>query len=174
MELSIISKISMFFSSYTLLFIALAVKNYQNKALWLLLSISILGLVATFFILHTRINPDEASIVQIKTKNELVTGYLVTYILPFLSFNLNSLTELLSLLIILITICVLYIKADLIYINPTLMLMGYNIYDIEMDNGRKRTLLSKKKIQDLKLLSEITFYELHDRMIIIERVVNDE
>ena len=169
MELGIFTKIAMFISSYSFLFLALAMKFSNNFTFWVLLAISCLGVFITLVIVNTKINADEANVVHVVAKNDQVAGYLVTYILPFSGFSFITLSDQLSLLVLFLTIGILYIKADLIYINPTLMLLGYNIYDVTLENGTNRVLLTKRKINELKLISNIKFYELHDRQIIIER-----
>lgn len=159
----------MFLSSYAFLFLALAIKNYQQKTVFILLVLaSFIGVLATFFMTSTRINPDEAKVTNIHTKNEQVAGYLVTYVLPFLGFDFENKSDQLALLVIFIIICILYIRADLIYINPTLLLLGYNIFDVTLDEKYHRTLISSRNLHDIKF-ENIEFYELHDRLIIIEK-----
>ncbi|MDI6619223.1 MAG: hypothetical protein QME45_11225 [Clostridiales bacterium] len=171
MRLGIISKISMFLSSYALLFLALAAKYYKNKPMMYMLAASIIGCIATGFIIKTKINHVSGEILSIQSKNEQITSYLVTYLLPFMGFNLNNAEDDIALLIIFIIIGVLYIKADLIYINPVLMILGYNIYDVVFKNGRRRILISKRKLNDLRVIGKIEYYELLDRTIIIEKMV---
>ena len=169
MKIGIISKVSMFFSSYTLLFLSLGIKYNDNKGMWYMLLFSIVGCIATYFILKTKINPSENKIIKIQAKNDQVAGYLVTYLIPFLGFNFNDITDAISFLIIFFIICVMYIKADLIYMNPTLMLTGYNIYEVIFTDEKKRILISKRELNDLRIVQKICYYELQDRYIIIER-----
>lgn len=168
MQFGIFSKALMFLSSYVLLFLALVIKSQYNKVLLCAFILSLFASIVTIFLMKTKINPDESALSSINTKNELVTSYLATYILPFLGFNLTNTNDQISLLIIFVVIGVLYIRADLLYINPTLMLFGYNIYDVTLDNGAKRILISKRDINSFKNLNYIKYYELHDRLIIIE------
>lgn len=170
MKLGKFSKLLMFFSSYTLLFLALAIKNYTLSVIWLMLLISIVGVVATSLILKTKINPDSHRVEAVQVKNEQVLGYLATYILPFLSFNLEKANDQIALLIIFISIGILYIKADLLYINPILMLLGYNIYEVTFEDGKTRILITKKTQYDIKG-KIINFYELEDRVLIIEKII---
>lgn len=63
--------------------------------------------------------------------------FLTTYIIPLICFNLDNNRYLLTLLILLSVICVIYIKTDKFYANPTLAVLGYRIYkvDIKFING---------------------------------------
>jgi hypothetical protein len=158
----------MFFSSYTLLFLGMAIKYEASKMWLLLLGVSIIGFISTLFIIKRKINLDETNIVEITSKNDQVLGYLATYLIPMLDFNLENLRDIFSLAIIFFVIAILYIKADLIYINPMLMLFGYNIYEVKISNNSSRILISKKSLQELKG-KKIAFYEIQDRFIIKEK-----
>mgnify|MGYP000889349466 CR=1 FL=1 len=169
MKLSIISKLMLFLSSYSLLFIALAFKYKFTNFTWVFFIIAIIGGIATFKITKTKINPDSRKVIEIVSKNEQVLSYLVSYLLPFIGFDLNDRNEFISLIIILLTIGILYIKADLIYINPVLMLFGFNIYEVHFSNESKRILISTKSANEIMLMETISFYELQDRSIVIEK-----
>lgn len=169
MKLRITSKIMLFFSSYSLLFVALAFKYKFDNFTWIFIVLAVLGGIALIRITKTRINPDNREVVNIVPKNDQVLGYLVSYLLPFIGFNLTAGNEFIALIIIFLTIGVLYIKADIIYINPLLLLFGFNIYEAQFTNESKRILISKKNVNEIRLLKNISFYELEDRNIIIEK-----
>jgi hypothetical protein len=62
--------------------------------------------------------------------------YIFVYILPFISFG--GLKELVSFALIVFIVGNIYVKTDLIAINPVLSLFGYSIYKIYfMDEGKK-------------------------------------
>lgn len=169
MELGLLSKISMFLSSYFLLFLAVAVKYDFNNITLALLITSFCGVLYTLFIIKTtRVNRDSRKVIQVNAENEKVLSYLVTYLLPFLGFNLTNLSDSIALVILFMAVGLLYIKADLIFINPVLMLFGYNIYSVTFENNQKRILLSKRNIQEIRNTQKTTFYELKDRFLIVE------
>jgi hypothetical protein len=173
MNVGLINKLSMFLSSYLLMFLALALKTKWNSLFLGLFFISIIGTIGTYFILKTEINPEEIKIQTIEQRNDQVINYLVTYLLPFLGLNLETVYDQFAIGILMLTICVLYIKADLIYINPTLMLFGYNIYSVTLDNSAMRILITKRTLNDLRLSRKIKIFELQDRSIIIENQRGD-
>jgi len=71
--------------------------------------------------------------------------YLITYIIPFTQIDLN-LYSCLSLIILFIFVWWLYINSNLIYVNPTLKFIGYNIYKVKDGiSGREYILLTKKE-----------------------------
>jgi hypothetical protein len=78
-------------------------------------------------------------------RKEYIT-YLGTYILPFVA--LESKTEMFDLIAIcfmFLTIGYIFSKTDLIYTNPTLAFFGYDIYEIEDENGNTYDCISKDK-----------------------------
>jgi hypothetical protein len=174
MKLSITSKMMLFLSSYSLLFVALTFKYKLGNFTWIFIVLAVLGGIATIKITKTKINPDNREVINIVSKNDQVLSYLVSYLLPFIGFDLTQSNEFVALIIIFLTIGVLYIKADLIYINPLLLLFGFNIYEAQFINGSKRILISRKNVNEIKLLKNIKFYELEDRSIIIENDSEEE
>lgn len=174
MKLSITSKMMLFLSSYSLLFVALTFKYKLGSFTWIFIVLAVLGGIATIKITKTKINPDNREVINIVSKNDQVLSYLVSYLLPFIGFDLTQSNEFVALIIIFLTIGVLYIKADLIYINPLLLLFGFNIYEAQFINGSKRILISRKNVNEIKLLKNIKFYELEDRSIIIENDSEEE
>lgn len=59
--------------------------------------------------------------------------FLTTYIIPLVCFNFIEVRYQIVLLILVIVICIIYIKTDLFYANPTLALLGFKIFKIDGD-----------------------------------------
>ncbi|MGY6648283.1 anti-phage protein KwaA [Wenyingzhuangia sp. IMCC45574] len=77
--------------------------------------------------------------------------FLVTYIVPLLSFDLDFDLEkdrngLMFVLIILI-IGVIYVKTNIFYNNPTLALLGYHIYKVNTSKSKHIILISKDSLK---------------------------
>lgn len=70
--------------------------------------------------------------------------YVVTYVIPFLTDDFLEPSRLAALAILMTTIGVLYIRANLFHVNPTLNLFGYKLYKILDDENNHYLLLSKK------------------------------
>ena len=80
-------------------------------------------------------------------------GFLATYIIPLLCFDLDfHLDEgrnALMLLLVLLVIGAVYIKANLYYTNPSLALMNFRVYRITYKNQgeiKKAIILSREKL----------------------------
>ncbi|MDE5483479.1 hypothetical protein KRE28_16860 [Elizabethkingia meningoseptica] len=74
--------------------------------------------------------------------------FLVTYVIPFLSFNLNEDRNGLVFFLVLLIIGIIYVKTNMFYTNPTLALLGYHIYKISTNTHQNIIIISKDVIQE--------------------------
>lgn len=98
--------------------------------------------------------------------------FLATYVIPLISFEFSSTRQLAVFVLLLLVMCVIYIKTDLFYANPSLALLGFQIYRA---NGNFKTgvreniiLICKCKIVENQKLSYI---KLDDRIYYVKGVV---
>jgi hypothetical protein len=98
--------------------------------------------------------------------------FLATYVIPLISFNFSSDRQLIVFVMLLIVMCVIYIKTDLFYANPSLALLGFQIYRangaFKIGNRENIILISKCKIVENQKLSYI---KLDDRIYYVKGVV---
>lgn len=147
----------LFISSYAPLYIALLIQNYSaiwietsGKVARHTQVIPVIGKVAlkpaslTFFtvmlvliafsilfvILLVFHKPAAHSIIvsDIEPSRDTIISYIVTYILPLISLDINSAGSVGSNIFMFLLIGVLYVRLDLIYLNPILALFGYVPY----------------------------------------------
>ena len=102
-------------------------------------------------------------IVDIENINWEHLTFLVTYIVPLLSFNISESRNILLITLILIIIGIIYIKTNMFYTNPTLALLGYQIYKVNTTNKEKiivitRSLLTKEDWIAYKSLGEGIYF----------------
>jgi hypothetical protein len=98
--------------------------------------------------------PLQIKIKKIKNLNYENITFLVTCIIPLLNFDISDLRYLMFLFFLLLIIGIIYIKTDLFYANPTLALLGYNIYEmtgsrnieIKKDTYEHIVVITKNKI----------------------------
>ncbi|WP_159875947.1 anti-phage protein KwaA [Aquitalea denitrificans] len=107
-------------------------KNYLPSICVLVLVISI-GFYAVFarVIQGAKDGPFKVSEIEDKSADHLV--FLATYVIPLLSFNLDTTRQVISLLITLTLIGVIYIRTNLFYANPTLSLLGFKICTVKFE-----------------------------------------
>lgn len=82
-------------------------------------------------------NGDKASIEKIENRNSESLGYIASYILPFISMNGEDIVELFTFIILMIIIFVVYIRSNMVLINPILNI-NYSIYNIEYKCGKDK------------------------------------
>jgi hypothetical protein len=153
-----------FLTSYLIQKFELLQKSYIDKDLvelleilfsvndtWIVLGISISLIFIPLVVLKLYIkrcidkNPPREFVVKTRQNitNEYIL-YVVTYIFPFISDKILDLSNIFSLLILILTLGILYIGANLYYVNPTLSVLGFKLYRITDKFGNDIILLSKK------------------------------
>ncbi|WP_343637092.1 hypothetical protein [Fluviicola sp.] len=148
MKPKIFTAILLFFSAYSPLFIILAVKDFDfnqtfsfkhKEAISCLLGISTLSLVLLFFTVSA-IRPGNMSvrILEIKNRSSDLINYTIPYIVSFFGFDLSKIEDVISLSIFLFLMLFLTIKSKSVFINPILLIAGYNLYDLEYEFDQKR------------------------------------
>ncbi|WP_373032871.1 anti-phage protein KwaA [Sulfurovum sp.] len=68
-------------------------------------------------------------ITRIKGINYEHLTFLATYVVPLISFDFDSYRQMIVLSLLLIVMGIIYIKTDLFYANPSLALLGFQIYE---------------------------------------------
>jgi len=98
--------------------------------------------------------------------------FLATYVIPLISFEFSSARQLGVFVLLLLVMGVIYIKTDLFYANPSLALLGFQIYRVngafKIGDKENIILISKCKIVENQKLSYI---KLDDRIYYVKGVV---
>lgn len=93
-----------------------------------------------------------AKVVKIEDVNYEHLTFLTTYIIPLICFNLTSARYLLALGLLLFIIGVIYIKTDKFYANPTLAVLGFRVYKVNLQTrtGLKEgvVVISKERLAE--------------------------
>lgn len=91
--------------------------------------------------------------------------FLTTYIVPLVCFNFIEVRYQIVLLVLLVVICIIYVKTDLFYANPTLALLGFKIYKIEgsFEDGTREGIILISK-QSLSKNIRCDYIKLDDRI----------
>ncbi len=76
-----------------------------------------------------------------ESKNSENLVFLATYIIPLICFPLNSKREILVLFFVIIIIGILFIKTDMYYASPSLILLGFNVYETIFSNTPGQTVI---------------------------------
>jgi hypothetical protein len=75
-------------------------------------------------------------------------AYIVTYILPFLTLVITSAWEAVGITVLFLTIMLIYVSSDMLYVNPMLAAAGWHAYSIHTSppGSVEVVLLSKKRL----------------------------
>ena len=135
-------KILFFISAYSPLFVILAIRNadyssWLNPNNYVSLFLIIVSLISLFFIKfflnkQKNIQPEQFEIVDIEDKTGELSTYLLTYLVPFLTINLHSKRDMLSLIIFIYIIGLIYVNSNMIYINPIIMFFKHKILELKV------------------------------------------
>lgn len=105
---------------------------------WFYLLFIILFLVSTIIIIYWKCfafkgsSPPSVSIIKCSPKSSEPLSFLASYFVPLVSFSVDKTTDQIVLLILLISIGIMFVKGDLFHLNPTLILLGFHIHEIEV------------------------------------------
>jgi hypothetical protein len=104
-----------------------------------------------FFKTHSRRAREPLTLKVVQQRDGDVMGYVITYLVPFVNTNYRSpdgsvdLLTVLAITLLLGVILVIYVNANLIFINPVLALFGYRIYEVELAGSTaKKALLTRR------------------------------
>ena len=166
---NILTKWFLFLSSYIPLYILLIVANvnvdsgyiqgiidlFASKLFWKILYCLIIFPVVFLPFLYFKKPNARDNPVKYQSVEDNVISYIMTYITPLLTIditeNQDDRTILINIILFFI-IGILYVKQDLVYLNPTFSLMGLNIF---RDNDNERYIITRLTINDLEELRQL-------------------
>jgi len=109
-----------------------------------------------------------SKVIKVNNRNSDYMAFLVTYIMPLIFVNFMSKRQMLILLLLLIIIGIMYVKTDMFLSNPTLALLGYNIYDIITDNDNIYGIMISRS--EIKNSDEIRYIPFGNQAYFIKKV----
>jgi hypothetical protein len=145
-------KMTLFFSSFSPLFFIVFIQNIKfedflkitfklfqfsqifqsNSIAILMLILFLLPNVVLFFLISRckQFSPERKQISQVTYKNSDILNYIATYLIPFFSFKTDKLSDFIAFILLLAILSLVYINANVFYINPVLIMCGYNVYQV--------------------------------------------
>lgn len=144
-------KILLFLTSYCPLLAIIMVDYLDN--VYVLGGLAGAAILSIVFILVAFRSADRVSGVyataggKIKNTNKYVLQYFMAYLIPLLAVGDFDLAYVAKYAMALVVMGYLYTNSDVIYINPTLVLMGYRIYRVRSPRGDE-VVITKRPIQD--------------------------
>lgn len=167
-------KIGLFLSSYLPLFLLLAIKNWFDSRMVLILTfVSVYSLVWIIIINNSKKGTSESyRVIKAKDKSQESLNYIIPYIISFIGFDLNKWQDWSALSILLLMLFMIYLNSELLYINPILSLFNYRIYSVKVckpvigceDTVSEILLISKKDI--IKKNDDITIKDIDGNVML--------
>lgn len=186
------NKIFLYISSYVPLYLILIIKNVilkiENRG-WnlsnlkilntlddfVLVILSILTLISVIYIKVSlkeikKYHKNTYTITNINNaSSDSILNYISIYILTFIDFDLNSWSNIITLIFIIALLGIISIRYDDLYINPTLLLWNYKIYNVSI-------MKESKEVEKLILLqgnlyknTEIKIYDSNKQYTFAEK-----
>jgi hypothetical protein len=87
--------------------------------------------------------------------------FLTTYIVPLICFNLDNTRYIIALFILLLVIGQIYVKTDKFYANPTLAILGFRLYKLEVD-GVSKVMITTQRISES---DKVVFTTIDDKFV---------
>jgi len=159
MKPRLLTEILLFTNAYSPLFLILAVKDFDFDrtyhfkhpiAVCTMLGIvllSVILLLAT--VASMKRGSMSVKVKSVKNRSSDLISYTVPYLVSFFNFDLSKTDDMVSLGIFLLLMFLLTTKSRSVFMNPLLLLAGYNLYDLEYEfDGKTRSIivLGKKEI----------------------------
>jgi len=130
-----IIKLMMYVSSYLPLYIIILLIKYdylhdyrKHIAFYLLFLILILISLCTVIGITKTKGNEKHTIKNIEKSGDALIGYVMSYIVQLATFDYETNLGVIMGIFLYVLVGFLYIKLDLLYLNPTLMLFGYNVF----------------------------------------------
>lgn len=146
---NILTRILLFLSSYAPLFVIFGIRSFFSQH-WewggTFIALAVLAIVILLVYLQKAqtLNPQPVITERVSTRSGETMSYIVSYLLPFLGVDFSKLNDAISMVILFLVIGIIYVNSNLIYINPVLNSFGFNLFEIETDNGKVCSLISKR------------------------------
>ena len=165
------TRLVLFLSSYAPLFLILAMKSWKDsRSLSIgLAAVASAAVVILYIFLRTaqKLSPGKITAASVVSRDGDTMSYIVTYLLPFLAVNLKDPMDMVSLGILLLVICLLYVNSNMIHTNPMLNIAGYHIFEIEDADGKRTALISKRSY--VRTGSDIDAISIGDYVLLEKR-----
>jgi hypothetical protein len=130
-------KLALFLSSYAALFAILGLRWIGHHTILGsgCFTLAILGLLLTWYGMSAA--RGQASrplrVFSVRDAGAEVSGYLATYLLPFVTVSDPNAADLLAYVLFLLIAALIFVRTTMIQVNPTLYLVGYRVFQINCE-----------------------------------------
>lgn len=141
-------RVLLFASSYSPLFLILAIQNRLHAwAAGTFLAVSLLGAAGLLLFMKVsgRAGTRGVTVLHARQRDGDVAGYVVGYLLPFLNVDVGMIGDALSLGVLLLVVALIYVHSNMIYVNPLLAARGLHLFEIDEEGGNPVNVLTRRR-----------------------------
>lgn len=150
MTLSPFAKACLFLSSYIPLWGILILFHLGDWGYWLAVPLGALigGGIGLGVLRHwvTTGAAEEVTVAYAMRQDGDSVAYIVTYILPFLTLTIGSAAEALGIVGLFLTVMLVYVSSDMLYVNPVLAALGWHAHSIHTKGGVELVLITRRRL----------------------------
>ncbi|WP_068672267.1 hypothetical protein [Oceanobacillus sp. Castelsardo] len=186
--ITVFYRIGLYISSFFPLYILLFIDNIEfwinksdlfsiilfrdiTKSLFFVVIIILITIsIASVIVLKKLQHNERYSFQDIKRTEDNLLSYVVTYLVPILSIDVNDMSSLFVNLGLFSLLGFIYVKNSLVYLNPLFLFFQFNIYIAE----EHKVIISNYNINELKLLEKerVNVRKLSYNIFLIRRDAN--
>jgi hypothetical protein len=113
-------------------------EKHPLRALVIIVGGVVCLLLAWLYMLWGRRNLPQGNgkLLEFGRKDSEVMSYIATYLIPFVTFSLDTWVQMGALFIFVVVLLILYVNSNMIYINPMLNLFGYHLYEVTIEHSK--------------------------------------
>lgn len=143
-----IYRLLMFLSSYAPLWFILGIRFWNSNFSYVCISIGLLSLLflAFWIIWGYRQNGNDFEIESDEEAGAEAAGYLASYLLPFFNIEAPTTNDLFVYAGFFFTAAMIYVRSNIMRINPSLYVVGFWIVQIVDKTGARRYLITRKPV----------------------------
>jgi hypothetical protein len=140
-----ILKLRLFLGSYAVLFGIFAIRFRGQWLVWACASLAVIGCFDNWRIavLVQNKEPHRYKAEEIRDQGPEVAGYMATYLLPFVTVAEPSGRDLLAYGAFLAVACLVYVRSEMVQINPVMYLLGRRVVSMRTSDGAWVHLITK-------------------------------
>jgi len=163
------ARVALFLSSYSPLFLILGLLNSRDLVVGgIFYGITIVSIFSLYVFMKSYgdAHSYKVEIKSVSSRDSDVMSYIVSYLLPFLGISFKDVASAVSFGIFIAVIGIIYVSANMVYINPVLSLRGYHMLEVEDKAGKvsplitRRSYVAPSSVIDVVSLSDFAILEM--------------
>jgi hypothetical protein len=146
--MTLFAKLILFASSYSPLMVMWALMLWDDYS-WVAAGLCIAAVGSLIFVVAVHswartVNQTRIEVASVESRDGEAMSYIVSYLLPFLGTGDEPAIELIAKFVVLAILGILYINSNMIYTNPVFNLLGFHLYAVDSEVGKRLMIVSRR------------------------------